>query len=423
LLNGNTGVAKAYIAEITDSSNQARAFGLFGLMWGVGGVAGSVLGGFASEPAVHYPWLFSSDGIFARFPFLLPNLVAASMTFVGFISSIIFIEENVVDYSSIEMDEKILIKKEEVAGSDGTFNREDSTASLLTDEEKDRGNLEEFEDVDTVISSPVDEDDFFHGKRSKFFLFDSLKKKFAELREKSVKKKSRPAKELLTDRLVIMTCSMYAILGFYCTLYDEVMPLWVLQDVSTGGLGFSPQDIGIMNCIAGVSTILMQMFIFHRIATRFGLIHTFFFGQCLMVPILMFIPCINLLEPYGYVVVWFSLALAVSLRQVSTQCCFSSVMALITNSVHYGDIGAVNGLGQSLVALLRAIGPAFGASLLSWSFTNGLRFPFNHFFIFILSLVISTIPTIMCMRLPEELNVPRNEVNKSRSAPAMMSEI
>lgn len=36
LLNGNIGVVKAYLGEITDSSNQSRAFGLVGLVFGFG---------------------------------------------------------------------------------------------------------------------------------------------------------------------------------------------------------------------------------------------------------------------------------------------------------------------------------------------------------------------------------------------------
>jgi len=38
LLNGNTGIAKTMLGEITDKTNQARAFSLFGLTWSIGGI-------------------------------------------------------------------------------------------------------------------------------------------------------------------------------------------------------------------------------------------------------------------------------------------------------------------------------------------------------------------------------------------------
>ena len=40
---GNTGIAKSMLAEITDRTNQARAFSLFGLTWSVGGIGKYIL--------------------------------------------------------------------------------------------------------------------------------------------------------------------------------------------------------------------------------------------------------------------------------------------------------------------------------------------------------------------------------------------
>ena len=39
MLNGNIGVAKTYLGEITDSTNQSRAFGLVGLVFGFGQIS------------------------------------------------------------------------------------------------------------------------------------------------------------------------------------------------------------------------------------------------------------------------------------------------------------------------------------------------------------------------------------------------
>jgi hypothetical protein len=40
---GNTGIAKTMLGEITDKTNQARAFSLFGLTWSIGGIRKSVV--------------------------------------------------------------------------------------------------------------------------------------------------------------------------------------------------------------------------------------------------------------------------------------------------------------------------------------------------------------------------------------------
>ena len=47
LLNGNIGVAKTYLAEVLDSSNQARGFAIIGLQSGIGRLIGPALGDMA----------------------------------------------------------------------------------------------------------------------------------------------------------------------------------------------------------------------------------------------------------------------------------------------------------------------------------------------------------------------------------------
>jgi hypothetical protein len=41
-LNGNVAVVKAAIGDITDETNSAEAFALFGLTWTIGGIIGWV---------------------------------------------------------------------------------------------------------------------------------------------------------------------------------------------------------------------------------------------------------------------------------------------------------------------------------------------------------------------------------------------
>lgn len=49
-------------------------------------------------------------------------------------------------------------------------------------------------------------------------------------------------------------------------------------------------------------------------------------------------------------------------------------MGLIVNSVHRNMMGSANGLGQSLVALLRAIGPITCGPAFAWSLAAGLPY-------------------------------------------------
>jgi hypothetical protein len=44
----------------------------------------------------------------------------------------------------------------------------------------------------------------------------------------------------------------------------------------------------------------------------------------------------------------------------------------------------VNGVAAGFAGLARAVGPAFGGNLYAWSATNGLSFPIDYHFAFLL---------------------------------------
>lgn len=102
------------IGEITDSTNQATAFPIYGLCWPLGAIIGYVarlhlqrgvdptlirlicsrplLGGTFSNPAVKYPQFFDYE-LFRAYPYLLPSAIAAFVAALGAIFGFFFLEE------------------------------------------------------------------------------------------------------------------------------------------------------------------------------------------------------------------------------------------------------------------------------------------------------------------------------------------
>ncbi|CAE6441589.1 unnamed protein product [Rhizoctonia solani] len=79
---GAVGVARGSIASISDSTNEAQAYAILGFCWGMGGVTGAIIGGVFESPAKKWN-LFAHLPVFIEFPYLLPTLVAASITISG----------------------------------------------------------------------------------------------------------------------------------------------------------------------------------------------------------------------------------------------------------------------------------------------------------------------------------------------------
>jgi hypothetical protein len=63
-------------------------------------------------------------------------------------------------------------------------------------------------------------------------------------------------------------------------------------------------------------------------------------------------------------------------------------------------LGTVNGVGQTSVSFVRAIGPALGGSLWSFSLTSGFGFPFNYYFVFIFMSFLSLLNYLSTLPLP-----------------------
>lgn len=83
LFNGAVGVAKGAIRDLTDSSNESRAYAIMGFAWGFGGILGPIMGGVLEHPATKFPGLFGNVELFKTYPYLLPCMTGAMFTSLG----------------------------------------------------------------------------------------------------------------------------------------------------------------------------------------------------------------------------------------------------------------------------------------------------------------------------------------------------
>ncbi|KAF8490099.1 MFS general substrate transporter [Russula emetica] len=94
MLNGNIGVIKSMLAELTDETNMARGFSLIPVIWALGGTIGPLIGGVLSRPQDRWPNAFSHP-FWAEFPYFLPCVGTATYTLLSFILTALFLKETV----------------------------------------------------------------------------------------------------------------------------------------------------------------------------------------------------------------------------------------------------------------------------------------------------------------------------------------
>ncbi|CAM9564568.1 unnamed protein product [Ectocarpus sp. 6 AP-2014] len=92
-MNGLIAISKCMISEICGKQHETVGMGYVTGCWSFGLVIGPAFGGLLAQPATHYPNVFSESGLFGRYPYLLPNVVGASIAFSGLPMVFFFLKE------------------------------------------------------------------------------------------------------------------------------------------------------------------------------------------------------------------------------------------------------------------------------------------------------------------------------------------
>ncbi|KAJ3313246.1 hypothetical protein HDV04_002230 [Boothiomyces sp. JEL0838] len=345
LLNGNIGVAKSVLGEITDSTNRARAFSLIALNFGIGSIIGPALGGLLAKPTETYPDIFGGIEFLKTFPYFLPCLCSATITLFGFTFGYFCLPEtNPKQYIKVA--------------------NEDSQESLT------------FE-PDTVEAPAFDDPEIAR-----------------EITEASLTDSSNTLVQNEGIGLpAIASALAYALLAFSDILFVETFPLWAVSKPSIG-LGFDGTRIGIMFSICGIFILTNQVVIYPAIAKRMSSIRLFQISSLIILLFPYMFPMISYFlasNPNLEFLVWPALLTTMATRTIINGFLFTTVFVVVTISAKPGQLGLVNGLAQGAASFTRTIGPALGGSMWAWSLQNGLPTPFNHVFIFTFILFMSAV--------------------------------
>lgn len=91
-MNGNVGILRTMTAELVPQKElQPRGFSVMPLVWTIGSIFGPAFGGALARPAEKHPWLFGNSEFFKKYPFVLPNMAAATLFIVGITTGFLFL--------------------------------------------------------------------------------------------------------------------------------------------------------------------------------------------------------------------------------------------------------------------------------------------------------------------------------------------
>jgi hypothetical protein len=218
----------------------------------------------------------------------------------------------------------------------------------------------------------------------------------------------------------VIATGAYGLLCMSYILLDETIPLFLKLDKAFGGLSFGSSDIGFLLSLSGVFMVFFTSIALPLLASM-KKSRLFLISTCFAIPAVFAWPSIAVLNRtvldkwglHGDRLLWLLLGSCATLKNIFACCAFTAVMIQVNDSCSHKHLGAVNGLGQSLGALARAVGPAVGGLL--WSISLHTNFIFTNFLGCAVLLVI-------CQCLNYQLPDPTNNRNGEENEEIVFNE-
>ena len=181
----------------------------------------------------------------------------------------------------------------------------------------------------------------------------------------------------------------------------QVVPIYASAPPADGGLGFSTTQLGLPLAVSGMAVLTFAALACKRVQRCFGIQRLARLGLYLSVPVWLVIPAASLVMPSTKGAMGI-LSLALTFKSVAGVSTFTSSMVMVNVASPPKQLGAVNGMGQSVAAFVRGVGPAIGGLL--WSLSLGTGLPYHQFMVFAGLSVASIFASLIYM--PNILDIP-----------------
>ena len=220
--------------------------------------------------------------------------------------------------------------------------------------------------------------------------------------------------KVMYHREVAVTIGLYGLYLIVEIFQDELLPLWSMIDVSTGGLSFTTVQIGFIQTILGFLYLVFPV-IYEWSANRLGHLNCMRIGFVMMLP-LVFTPQIALFHSNG-ILLWTAITLYSLVRALSGTLAFTAVVILVNNSAPAGNVGKVMAISNSSGCLARFIAPFVAGPCLAVSATLVKRFDLVWLINipFVLFTVFTVLSLLLSMPLKHTINVPKKDVDETKT--------
>lgn len=268
LLNGNAAVVPTVLGEVTDRSNQSKAFTWLPVMYSLGGITGPALGG-----------LLVGEMAGSKYPFLGPNITSAAFLAVAVIVLAIWFDETLEDPDETWQ----LPRIRWLDRLRGRLDRSSAKRTLLNPLglrwRRDSVSPDDFDENRYDQQGDTSEEDALLSDR---YLPDIESQEYTSDSDPAEDGKDhRPSRRSTLRQLLNWTTVSilitYLIFQIANISFNSLYPIFASASPPTGR-DLGPGTIGVIMSAAGIVTILFQISLFESLKRRVGNLGTFRLG-------------------------------------------------------------------------------------------------------------------------------------------------
>ena len=307
LINGNQGVVSTCLGEITDRSNQSRAFAYLPVLYGLGAITGPLLGGLAA------------GSLFPNYPYLAPNLLAAAVLLLDLVVLMLFMEESLEEAQNLPPLGKRIAHLALRAWRSASprryiYPRQQKPQNAWTD-------------------SPVVEDSTSIAEAED----EGAQRSTSALLMPSASSPLPPKK--VFGRETILILFTYFIFQLSNVSYNSLYPIFGSAPAPTGR-NLSTEEIGFSLAFAGLIAIVFQVGLFNSLHERLGNRVTYRVSLALFAITFFVTPFVGYKDAAGgtgtasnaKVLLWVELGIVLLVKTVASVGGLTSVLLLVCNS-------------------------------------------------------------------------------------------
>ncbi|KAK5654070.1 hypothetical protein OQA88_7750 [Cercophora sp. LCS_1] len=362
LLNGNAAVVPTCLGEVTDRTNQSKAFTWLPVMYSLGSITGPALGG-----------LLVGQVAGSTYPFLAPNILGASLLLASVVVVGIWFEET-LDGADKKAAGAGLARVASMFGKlCGCFRRKERQRRLSGWSARWPTNAQ----VAVVLPASSDDDtsDDNSGDESRALLAPTDEAgSIHESGDAKLTPEQKSAFRQLVNRRTLTVLVTYLVFQLSNISFSSLYPIFA-SAAPPHGRDLGPSAIGLSLSLAGLVTIMFQLTLFQPLKARMGNLGTYRWSLLGFVVSMALMPWIGYKDdsPWlglgsGKAWLYSELGVILVIKNICAVGGLSSVMLLINNSApSHETLGTLNGIAQSLSAAGRSVGPFLSGGLFTLS--------------------------------------------------------